>query len=338
MARGFGNRLLSFFLLLLAACSTPTRAATVETANAASITFPRAPVHIVEPFGAGGGPDVLARALAARLSVRWRQPVIVDNLTGAGATAAPAFVARSAPDGHTLLLNTSAQAYSAALLSSGLPYDPVKDFIPVAALTSQPYVLVAGTRSGVGTLKDLLSVARARPGESTCGSTGLGTGTHMGVTRFNVRAGLRCVDVPPASNAGIGDVIAGTIEGRTTYMFAPISAVTLPRIADGSLVALGVSTLHRSSLLPDVPTIAEAGVDGFDFPIWYGLWAPAGTPTDVVEQLARDVGEAMAEPAFGDWLAAHGADRMNLTRPEFAQFVRDEADSATRLVKEAGKK
>lgn len=337
MARGFGRRLLGS-LFLLAACVAPTRAATVESTKDASISFPRAPVHIVEPFGAGGGPDVLARALGTRLSTRWGQPVIVDNLTGAGATAAPAFVAQSAADGHTLLLNTSAQAYSAALVNQGLPYDPMKDFVPVAALTSQPYVLVAGKPSGIATLKDLLSRARTEPGRCKSGSTGPGTGTHMGVTRFNLRAGIRCKDVPPGPNAGIGDVIAGTIEGRTTYMFAPISAITLPRIADGSLIALGVSTLHRSSLLPGVPTIAEAGVDGFEFPIWYGLWAPAGTPAEVVETLARDVAAVMAEPAMSDWLAQHGADRINLTRSEFERFVHDEAMGAINLVKDAGSK
>lgn len=156
----------------------------------------------------------------------------VENHTGAGATAGPAQVARY---GYTLLINTSAQAYSAAFLKN-LPYDPLKDFIPVAPLTSQPCVLVAGKPAGVTTISELIAAAKAKPRELKFGSTG-----------------------------------PGTIEGRTTYVIAPIS-ITLPQIRDGKLVPLGVTTARRYSLLPEVPTIAEAGVAGFDFPIWYGVW------------------------------------------------------------------
>lgn len=294
--------------------------------------YPGKPVRIVEPFGAGGGPDLLARALAPKLSALWRQPVTVENLPGAGATAAPALVAKSPADGHTLLLNTSAQAYTAAL-SKSPPYDPVKDFIPVAALTTQPYVLVAGRCAGVTTLCALIAAAKDKPGELRFASTGPGTGTHFGAVKFNHEAGIKAIDVPPDEAAGIAGVLAGTIEGRTTYMFAPISAVTLPSLRDGKLIALGVSTARRSSLLPDVPAIAEAGVAGFDFPVWYGIWAPAGTPAAVVDQLGKDIAQVIAGPELGKWLAEHGADRMNMTQPEFAKFVQDENESAVRLTK-----
>lgn len=287
---------------------------------------------LVEPFGAGGGPDLLARALAPKLSELWRQPVSVENVPGAGATAAPALVAKSPADGHTLLLNTSAQAYTAALTVRP-PYDPVKDFIPIAALTTQPYVLVAGKRAGVTTLGALVSAAKAKPGELRFASTGRGTGTHFGAVKFNYEAGIKAIDVPPDGAAGISGVLAGTIEGRTTYMFAPISAVTLPSIRDGKLIALGVSTRRRSNLLPDVPTIAEAGVAGFDFPIWYGIWAPAGTPAAVVEQLGKDIAQVMDGPDLKQWLTQHGADRMSMTQTEFAAFVQNENESAVRLMK-----
>ena len=200
----------------------------------------------------------------------------VENIPGAGATAGPAQVAKSPADGYTLLINTSAQAYSAALLKN-LPYDPLKDFIPIAPLTSQPYVLVAGKPAGVTTVGELIAAAKAKPGELKFGSTGVGTGTHLGVEKFNLAAGIKAVHVPPRPTDAIADVIANTIAGRTTYMMAPISLALSP-IRDGKLVALGVSTARRSTLLPEVPTIAEAGVAGFDFPIWYGIWAPAGTP------------------------------------------------------------
>ena len=238
--------------------------------------YPTKPVRMIEPFGAGGGPDVIARAISPKLSELWGQPVTVENHPGAGSTAAPALVAKSPPDGYTLLVNTSAQAYSAALLKN-LPYDPLKDFIPVAPLTSQPYVLVAGKSSGITTVGELIAAAKAKPGELKFGSTGMGTGTHLGVEKFNLEAGIKATHVPARPGDAIADVIANTVAGRTTYMMAPIP-LALADIRAGKLRALGVTTKKRSSLLPEVPTIAEAGVPGFDYPIWYGVWVPAGTP------------------------------------------------------------
>lgn len=335
MTPGFGLFLLLLFTAGCAGAQQENAAMITTDPMATKQTHPSRPVRIFEPFGAGGGPDLLARALAPKLSELWHQPVTVENLPGAGATAAPAMVAKSPADGHTLLLNTSAQAYTAAL-SKRPPYDPVKDFVPVAALTTQPYVLVAGKRAGVTTLSALIAAAKARPGELGFASTGPGTGTHFGAVKFNKEAGIKAVDVPPQAAAGIAGVLTGTIDGRTTYMFAPISAVTLPSIRDGNLIALGVSTARRSSLLPDVPTIAEAGVAGFDFPIWYGIWAPAGTPPAVIDQLAKDIARVMSGPELEEWLAKHGADRMRMTQPEFAKFVLDESESAARLMKTTG--
>ena len=158
--------------------------------------YPTKPVRIIEPFGAGGGPDLLARALAPKLSELWGQPVTVENVPGAGATAGPAQVAKSPADGYTLLINTSAQAYSAALLKN-LPYDPLKDFIPIAPLTSQPYVLVAGKAAGVTTVGELIAAAKAKPGELKFGSTGIGTGTHVeSRNSISRRASRRCTCLP----------------------------------------------------------------------------------------------------------------------------------------------
>lgn len=297
--------------------------------------FPAKPVRIVEPFGVGGGPDLLARALAPKLSEVWGQPVTVENHPGAGATAGPASVATSPADGYTLLLNTSAQAYSAALRD--LPYDPLKDFIPVAPLTSQSYVLVVGKPAGVTTVGELLAAAKAKPGELTFGSTGVGTGTHLGILQFNHTAGIEVVDVPPQPTEGIAEVVAGTMAGRITYMMAPIS-ITLSPIRDGKLLALGVTGARRSSLLPEVPTIAEAGVRGFDFPIWYGIWVPAGTPTGVVDRLAKDLARVLAGPDLRDWIAKHGGEPMRMSQPGFARFVHSESERAVRLIKAAGVK
>jgi tripartite-type tricarboxylate transporter receptor subunit TctC len=196
-----------------------------------------------------------------------------------------------------LLLNTSAQAYSAALVKE-LPYDPLKDFIPVAPLTSQPYVLVAGEIAGITTVSELVAKAKAKPGELKFGSTGTGTGTHLGIEKFNLEAGIKAMHVP---GGAIADVIANTVAGRTTYMMAPI-ALALADIRAGKLRALGVSTKKRSSLLPEVPSISESGVAGFNWPIWYGVWVRAGTPASVVDKLARTSGAYSPPPTYATGL------------------------------------
>jgi tripartite-type tricarboxylate transporter receptor subunit TctC len=293
--------------------------------------YPTEPVRMIEPFGAGGGPDIIARAISPKLSELWGQPVTVENHPGAGATAAPALVAKSSPDGYTLLVNTSAQAYSAAFMKN-LPYDPLKDFIPVAPLTSQAYVLVAGKSSGVTSVRELIGAGKAKPGELKFGSAGVGTGTHVGAEKFNLEAGIIAVHVPgDTTPAAIADAVAG----RTDYMIAPIS-YALVDIRVGKLRALGVTTKKRSSLLPDVPTIGEAGVPGFDYPIWYGVWVPAGTRAGVVDKLAQDIARALASPDVRDRLAKHGADPMSMTQPEFARFVLSESESAAKIAKATG--
>ena len=296
--------------------------------------YPTKPVWLIEPFGAGGGPDLVARALGQKLSESWEQPVTVKNCPGAGSTAGPALVAKSPADGYTLLVSTSAQAYSAALLKN-LPYDPLKDFIPVAPLTSQPYVIVASKLAGIASVRELVAAAKAKPGELKFGSTGMGTGTHLGLEEFNLAAGIQAVHVPAGPGEAISDVVANTVAGRTTYMLSPIQ-FALADIRAGKLVALGVTTKKRSSLLPEVPTIAEAGIVGYDFRIWYGVWAPAGTPAKVVDKLATDIGAAMSSPSLREWVAEHGADRLSMTQSEFARFVLSENESAARIIKEAG--
>jgi tripartite-type tricarboxylate transporter receptor subunit TctC len=296
--------------------------------------YPTKPVRMIEPFGTGGGVDVIARIVIQSLSKIWGQPVTVENHPGAGSTEAPALVAKSPADGYTLLVTTSAQVYSAAFVKN-LPYDPLKDFIPVAPLTSQPYVLVAGESSGITTVRELIAKAQAKPGQLTFASTGVGTGSYVGVQKFNVEAGIKGLHVPPGPANGITDVIAGTVAGRSSYVIAPIP-LALTDICVGKLQALGVTTKRRSTLLPEVPTIAEAGVPDFDYPIWYGIWVPAGTPATVVEKLGRDIAHALAPPDSRDQLTKHGADPMRMTQPEFAHFVLVESESAARIIKAAG--
>jgi tripartite-type tricarboxylate transporter receptor subunit TctC len=233
-----------------------------------------------------------------------------------------------------LLVNTSAQAYSAALLKN-LPYDPLKDFIPVAPLTSQPYVLVTGKLTGISTVGELVAAAKARPGQLRFGSTGIGTGSHLGIEKFNLAAEIKAVHVPAQPGDAIADTIANTVAGRTDYLLAPIQ-LALVDIRAGRLRPLGVSTRKRSPLLPEVPTIAEAGVPSFDYPIWYGVWTPVGTPAGVVDKLSKDIARALAAPDLREWLAQHGADPMSMSQPEFARFVLSESESAARVIEAAG--
>jgi tripartite-type tricarboxylate transporter receptor subunit TctC len=299
------------------------------------IGFSAGSVRFVEPFGPGGGPDLLARKLATRLSALWGRPVVVENVPGDGTTVAPALVAESPADGHTVLINTSAHAYIGAV-TRDLAYNPLEDFSPVAPLTEQAYVFVTGRVSGIRTLHELVAAAKARPAELTFGSTGAGTGSHLGAVLLNLEAGVTAVHVLPAPGDSIVDVIAKVARGVTDYLLSPIS-IARPYLEAGTLVALGVSTDRRSPWLPDVPTIAEQGIEGFDFPIWYGAWVRAGTSADIVRALGNDFSDAMASSELQRWCARHGAEPLRIATAEFARFVTDEARRAAAIIQRADK-
>jgi tripartite-type tricarboxylate transporter receptor subunit TctC len=301
--------------------------ATIPTA---ATDYPAKVVRIIEPFGPGSGPEGIATAVSRKLTELWGQPVTVENHPGAGSTAAPAMVANSPGDGYTLLVHTNAQAYSGELVTN-LPYDSVTDFIPVAALTTQSYVLVVGETTDLATVSALIAAAKAKPGELRFASTGVGTGTHLGIEKFNLAAGINATHVPARGSDAIADTITSTIAGRTDYALSPIPT-TLPHIRAGRLLPLGVSGARRSSVLPDVPTVAEAGVPGFDFPFWYGIWAPAATPPRVVQKLATDIARALSDPAVRDSLVKHGGEPMSMTQSEFTRFVLSESESAARII------
>ena len=296
-------------------------------------TYPTRSVRLIDPFGAGGGPDLIGRALAQSLSVLWGQSVTVENHPGTGSTAGPALVAKSPADGYTLLVNTNAHAYS-SVFEASLPYDPLKDFVPIAPISSQPYVLVAGNQVGVTTLAQLIAAAKTRPGAITFSSSGVGTGTHLGVEKLNLEAHIEAVHVPARGPDAIADTIGHTVAGRTDYAMTPIP-MALPHIRGQRLAALGVSTARRSRILPEVPTLAEAGATGFDFPIWYGIWAPVGTPAGVVHKLSEDIARVLAEPDLRAWLVEHDGDPMRMSQSEFASFVLKESESAARIIEAA---
>ena len=293
--------------------------------------YPNKPVHVVVPFTAGSATDILARTFGQKLSEMWSQPVVVDNRPGAGGTIGAAVVAKSAPDGYTLLVHSAAQAYNPSIYPS-LPYDTVKDFIDIVPLGGQPNVLVVAPSSGIKTVGELIAQAKQKPGQLNFGSAGTGSGTHINGEKFKLAAGIDVVHIP---YKGTPEALTDTIAGRVTYFFSPISAA-LPFVRDGKLVALAVSTAKRSSALPNVPTVAEAGLPGFDYSLWVGLFAPAGTPADVIDKIARDVRTVAQSADVKERFAALGAEPMPMTPTEFKQFVDAEIAESAKVVKAAG--
>jgi len=293
--------------------------------------FPGKPVKIVVPFTAGSATDILARTFGQKLSELWGQPVIVENRPGAGGTIGAALVAKSPPDGYTLLVHSAAQAVNASIYPT-LPYDTTKDFVEVATLGGQPNVLVVAPSTGFKTVADLIAAAKKSPGTLNFGSAGTGSGTHVNGEKFRLAAGIDVVHIP---YKGTPEAITDTMTGRVTYFFSPISAA-LPNIREGKLVALGVSTAKRSSALPNVPTIAESGLPGFDYNLWVGMFAPAGTPADVVDKINADVAKVLQTPDARERLAALGAEAMVMSPAEFRKFMRDEIEDSAKVVKAAG--
>jgi tripartite-type tricarboxylate transporter receptor subunit TctC len=315
------TRLRQLFLIVLGAAL-----ATAAVAQG----WPSRTVKLVVPFTAGSATDIVARTLGQKLTDLWGQPVVVDNRPGAGATIGEALVAHSPPDGYTLLVNSAAQAYNPSIYSN-LTFDTHKDFINVAALAGQPNVLVVAPSTGFKTVGDLIAAAKAKPGSINFASAGTGSGTHINAEKFRLAAGIDVVHIP---YKGTPEALTDTIAGRVTYYFSPISAA-LPHIKEGKLVALAVSTAKRSSVLPNVPTIAESGLPGFDYSLWVGLFAPAGTPPDIIDKIARDTARALATPEVAERLATLGAELMPMTPAEFTKFVNAEIDDSGKVIRAA---
>lgn len=292
--------------------------------------YPSKPVKVIVPFTPGSATDILGRTIGQKLQELWGQPVIVENRAGAGGTIGAGIVAKSPADGYTLMVHSSAHAVNASMYAT-LPYDTVKDFVDVATLGGQPNVLVVAPAAGLKTTADLIAAAKKSPGTLNYGSAGVGSGTHINAEKFKLVAGIDAVHIP---YKGTPEAITDTMTGRVTYFFSPISAA-LPNIREGKLVALGVSTAKRSSALPNVPTIAEGGLPGFDYNLWVGLWAPAGTPPDIVDKINADVAKVLAMPEVRERLASLGAEPMVMTPAEFRKFMRDEMEDAAKVVKAA---
>jgi tripartite-type tricarboxylate transporter receptor subunit TctC len=298
---------------------------------ASAQSWPTKPVRIVVPFTAGSATDILARTFGQKLSETWGQPVIIDNRPGAGGTIGTGIVANAPADGYTLLVHSAAYSVNPSMYPE-LPFDTRKSFVEIAPLGGQPNVLVVAPSAGIKTVQELIAQAKQKPGMLNYGSAGTGSGTHINAEKFKLATGIDAVHIP---YKGTPEALTDTMAGRVTYFFSPISAA-LPQVKDGKLLAIGVSSARRSSALKDVPTIAEAGVPGFDYNLWVGIFGPAAMPPDLVDRINKDVQRVVATPEITERLANLGAEAMPMTPAEFKKFAGDEMDVSAKIVKAAG--
>jgi tripartite-type tricarboxylate transporter receptor subunit TctC len=316
-----------------------TAAALLPAWSAAQTAWPTKPVRIVVPFAAGGTTDILARALAPELGKAFGQTFFVDNKPGAGGNVGADMVAKSPPDGYTLLMGTvGTQAINAALYPK-MPFDPLHDLAPITLMAGVPNVLVINPAKaqqyGIRDVKDLIAYAKAHPGKLNMASSGNGTSIHLSGELFKSMTGTYMVHFPyKGSGPALLDLIGGTMD----VMFDNLPSA-LPQIKAGKLTALAVTSSQRSAALPDVPTVAEAaGLKGFEASSWFGLLAPAGTPADIIGRIQQETAKALGTPALKERLLAQGAIPSGMSPAEFTQFIAAETKKWTTVVKVSGAK
>ena len=292
--------------------------------------YPVKPIRIVVPSSPGGGTDILTRQIAVKLTERWGQQVIVDNRPGAGQMIGIALVAKSAPDGYTLVMTSTPLALNTVLYKK-VPYDPIRDFAPITQIAAMPNLLVTHPTLPVRNLKQMIALARSRPGELAYASSGLGTGPHLSMELFNHLTGIKVEHVP---YKGTGPALIDTISGHVQMLMSTLLP-PLPHLKTGRLRALGVTSAKRVSSLPDVPTMIEGGVAGYEVVGWYGLIAPAGTSPSVVAKLQAEVSAILHAPELRDKLAAEGAEAVGSKPEEFGAFIKAEIDKWGKVVKAA---
>jgi tripartite-type tricarboxylate transporter receptor subunit TctC len=294
--------------------------------------FPEKPIRFVVGFTPGGPSDILARALGQKLAERWSQQVVIENRPGAGGNMAAEAVARSAADGYTWLLGNNSILATNQTLYRSLPYDPVKDFAPVSLVAVQPNILVVNPQLPVNSVAELISYARKHPGKLNYASSGSGAAAHLAGELFKTMAGVDLVHVPyKGAQPALTDVIGGQVQ----VMFAT-SASVIPFIKAGKLRGLAVTTARRSPSVPDLPTVSEAGVAGFEATTWHGVVVPAATPVPLIERLSRDIVSVLGQPDLRERLAALGAEVLAGTPHEFADYIAAEIPKWSKVVRDSG--
>jgi tripartite-type tricarboxylate transporter receptor subunit TctC len=305
----------------------------VVAVQALAETWPTKPMKVIVPIAPGSVIDIVPRAVFGQLAAQLGQAIVVENRPGAGQTLGASVVARSGPDGYTLLVNSSAHAIAPAL-HPNLAYHPARDFAAVTPLGVTPFVLVVSPDRGFKTARDLVAAAKAKPGAFNFSSPGVGSASHLSAERFRLSAGVAAVHVPFKGGA---EMITEIIARRIDFAFVALGAA-LPQIRDGKLAALAVNSVARSSALPDVPTLRDAGFSDAEYPMWLGLFLPAGTPREIVDKLRRETLKALQEPRVKDTLAALGVDPMVMTPTEFDALVSEETRMNEALIKAIGLK
>ncbi len=316
---------------LLALPAMAVRAQPAAQALAGSQAFPAGPVRIVVPFAPGGSTDAMARIVAQRLGDRIRQPVLVENRAGANGTIGAAHVAKAPGDGRTLLLVQAGYASNPSLFKN-LPYDQSRDLLPVTNLASGPLVLVVHPSLPVRSVKELIALARAKPGALNVGVPGTGSLNHLAAELFNLNTGIRMTSVPYKGTGGaLADVLAGNVEAY--YMNLVLS---VPYVKSGKLRALGVTSARRSTIAPDLPAIVEAGVRDFDLTTWFGLLAPGTTPREVIGRVHSEIVQVLGLADVRERMAGDGLAVVGDTPEQFAAFLSTETEKAARIIKTAG--
>jgi tripartite-type tricarboxylate transporter receptor subunit TctC len=295
--------------------------------------YPAKAVRVVVAFPPGSSTDVVARIVTAMLSEIWGQPVVAENRAGAGGSIASTAVARAAPDGYTLLVNSAAHTINPVLMPN-LPYDTSRDFTDISPLSTQPNVLVVSPSSPHKSLADLVRFAHAKPGAITFAHGGIGSGTHLHAERFLAAAGVKALLVP---FKGTPEIVAAIMGGNVDCYWLPISA-GIGAIRAGNLRALAIGSSKRSPLLPEVPTTTEAGFTHADVALWFGLWGPAGMPAPLVAKISADVRKTLNDPRMREKLANLGSEPLDMSPREFSAFLRQEALENRRLLELAGVK
>ena len=317
-----------FRLLILPAVSIA-----LSAVDAGAQNWPTKTLRAVVPVAAGSSTDIIPRLVFEQLSVQLGGPIVVENRSGAGGTIGTAFVAKSAPDGHTILATGSVHTISQSVYSK-LTYEPAHDFAAVVPLGISPNVLVVAPGKGFKTVNDLIAAGKARPGTLNFSSVGIGTATHLSAERFLLSTGVKAVHIPFKGGA---EAMSELMAGRVDFFFGPVGLV-LPQVREGKLLALVVNGAKRSAAMPDVPTTLEAGIANAEYPIWFGLFLPAETPRQIVDKLHRETYKALQEPKTRERLAALGVDPMVMTPTEFDAHVQKEIAINAALVKEIGLK
>ncbi len=313
------------------ACALPGSLLAQEASMGNGQAFPAGPMRIVVPFQAGGSTDMVARTMAQKLKDRFAQPVVVENRAGANGTIGAAVVAKSSPDGHTMLLVQSGFV-SNPILMRKLPYDQARDLAPVTSLASGPMVLVVHPSVPAKSVRELVAVARARPGELNFGSPGTGSLSDLCAELFDAMAGVRMTHVP---YKGSGGALADVLAGRVPVYYMNL-VLALPYLKDGRLRALGVTSSKRSSITPDLSTIGEAGLPGYEMTTWYGLFVQGATPRGVISKLQREVAQILDQPDMKQKIAADGMAVVASTPEQFAAFLEQETAKYRRIIRNAG--